>query len=116
MAITATPQDNRWWVSRHQTGINYTRPIQLAKTFAGAAADGLVKSGTPYPTNDEDIIGFIVNDVDVNSIAQSGCSLLQIGIVNPQLLPVTLHADAVTALKDAGKITLLDADGMVDLS
>jgi len=117
--LTAQPQDNRWWISRHQTGINFSRAIQLEPTFAGANADGLVLSGTPYPANDGTIIGFIINDVDVNSIAQAGCSLLQVGIVGIKYLEekgITLDPLAIQKLKDDGKITLVGLDGMVDLS
>jgi hypothetical protein len=103
------PQETRWWVSKTQTGANYSVPLSIDPAFAGAV-DGIVKSGTPYPANDATIKGFIINDVELDS-SQIGASLLIKGIINRTYLPVTLSDDAVAALTTQRDISILDTTG-----
>ncbi|MDR3116724.1 MAG: hypothetical protein LBT91_02685 [Bifidobacteriaceae bacterium] len=103
-------QETRWWVSHTQTGLDYSRPVQLAANFAGAV-NGVVKSGTPYPANGATVKGFVINDTALDATNGASAAVLVKGIVDPKYLPVTLNAAAVQALVSKPHIALLDTDG-----
>jgi hypothetical protein len=107
------PQESRWQIPPAQTGVPYwATAVTLDPAFAGAV-DGIVKSGTPYPANDETIVGFVENDVDLSG-SQLGASIATMGIINPTYLPVTLDEDAKDALLANKHFSILGAGGFFE--
>ena len=78
-----------------------TREIAQAGATVNADGTKYVKAGTPYPSNDGNIIGLVYEDVDVTKGNMPG-SVVTKGNVYLDRLPVTLADAAKTALVAAG--------------
>ena len=63
-----------------------------------------IKAGTPYPSNDANAKGLIYEDVDVTK-GNMPASLVTAGTVVEAKLPVTLSANAKTALTGIKLVT-----------
>ena len=66
----------------------------------GEVVDGkkIVKSGTVYPSNDENAIGIVFNDVDVTN-GDEMASILVAGIILEERLPEEISNEAFQSLK-----------------
>lgn len=81
-----------------------TRVTKTIPQNMGTNADNgtkYVKMGTIFPSNDEDAIGIIYEDVDVTTGDMPG-SVVTAGTVIEDRLPVALDSDAKTALEALG--------------
>jgi hypothetical protein len=78
---------------------------QISATGAQTAGNGgkFVPMGTIYPSNDENAVGIVYEDVDVTTGDMPGSVVLR-GTVYEDRLPVELDSDAKTALEAAGFI------------
>lgn len=75
---------------------------EIPQSLAVDENDGkVVKSGTPYPSNDGNCIGFVYEDTDVTTGNMPGSVVLK-GNVYEALLPVALNGAAKTALEALG--------------
>lgn len=76
---------------------------EIPQSGATTAPNGgkYVKAGTPFPSNDENAIGLLYEDVDVTSGDMPG-SVVTSGEVYLDRLPVTLESSAQTALESLG--------------
>lgn len=90
-----------WFLVNNEDCTRLTKTIP--QTLATTASNGTkyVKMGTPYPANTKDAIGIVYEDVDVTSGNMPG-SVVTAGTIYKDRLPVTLSAEAETALKAAG--------------
>ena len=66
-----------------------------------------IKMGTVWPSNDANAKGIVYEDVDVSEGNMPG-SLVTAGVVYKNRLPVTLAANAETALKGLGFVFLTE--------
>ena len=76
---------------------------QIAQEGAETADNGgkYVPMGTIYPSNDENAVGIVYEDVDVTNGDMPGSVVLS-GVVYEDRLPETLDSDAKTALEGLG--------------
>lgn len=91
--------------------INYTNELNFLKsehfvsfTYTAEAAnatDGVVPSGTVYPSNDADAVGIVFHDTEVGQ----PMAVIVEGHVYEDRLPVAPDAAAKTALKNIGFYT-----------
>lgn len=63
------------------------------------AVNGKIKAGTPFPANGSTAKGILLHDVDLTN-GDNVASIMVAGYVLEARLPVTVVADAKTALKD----------------
>lgn len=89
------------WFLAHEECERKTR--QMAQANATTAANGgkYIPMGTVWPSNDSSAEGIVYEDVDVTSGDMPGSVVLK-GVVYENRLPVTLNANAKTALIAAG--------------
>ena len=76
---------------------------EIPQSLATTENDGtkVVKSGTPYPSNDGNCVGFVYEDTDVTTGNMPGSVVLK-GNVYEAKLPVELAGAAKTALEALG--------------
>ena len=86
---------------------------EIPQSMATTAANGTkyVKAGTPFPSNDGDIKGFVYEDVDVTTGNMPG-SVVTAGKVIESRIPVTLTTTARTAIANLN-IELITSDSSV---
>ena len=85
------------------------KTTEIPQSLATTDANGTkyVKMGTPYPSNDGDITGFVYEDVDVTTGNMPG-SVVYAGSVIVDRLPVKLSTAAATAMSSNARFVLLD--------
>lgn len=86
---------------------------EIPQSMATTAANGskYVKAGTPFPSNDANIKGFVYEDVDVTTGNMPG-SVVTAGKVIESRIPVTLTTTARTAIANLN-IDLITGDSSV---
>lgn len=86
---------------------------EIPQSMATTAANGskYVKAGTPFPSNDANIKGFVYEDVDVTTGNMPG-SVVTAGKVVESRLPLTLTTTAKTAIANLN-IELITSDSSV---
>lgn len=85
------------------------KTTEIPQSLATTEANGTkyVKMGTPFPSNDGDITGFVYEDVDVTSGNMPG-SVVYSGTVIVDRLPVKLTTAAATAMASNARFVLMD--------
>lgn len=89
----------------HEECVRETREIPQAGATTADNGGKYVKMGTPFPSNDNKIIGIVYEDVDVTTGNMPG-SVVTKGVVYKDRLPVTLADAAKTALEAKGFVFL----------
>lgn len=89
----------------HEECVRETREIPQAGASTADNGGKYVKMGTPFPSNDNKIIGIVYEDVDVTTGNMPG-SVVTKGVVYKDRLPVTLADAAKTALEAKGFVFL----------
>ena len=89
----------------HEECVRETREIPQAGASTAGNGGKYVKMGTPFPSNDNKIIGIVYEDVDVTTGNMPG-SVVTKGVVYEDRLPVTLEDAAKTALEAKGFVFL----------
>jgi hypothetical protein len=108
-----TPQDDTWIDTTNNIPY-FASNFVVPDNFYGADEDGWVKSGTPFPANDDTCVGLLRNDFKVDESVKSQ-GVVQIGLVSPQRLPIALSDDAKNQLKRIGGLKFKNADGNLDV-
>lgn len=83
------------------------KTMTIPQTLATTAANGtkFVKMGTVFPSNDENAIGIVYEDVDVTTGDMPG-SVVTKGEIYADRLAAELDADAITALTALGFVII----------
>lgn len=105
--IAGRPHAAGWFLADAEDCLRITQ--QASATGAETADDGskYVPMGTIYPSNDEDAIGIVYEDVDV-STGDMPCSVVVRGTVYEDRLPEELDDDAKEALEAKGFVFLIE--------
>ena len=89
------------WFLAHEECVRETRQIPQAGASTSDNGGKYVKMGTVFPSNDENAIGIVYEDVDVTTGNMPG-SVVTKGVVYTDRLPVALANAARTALAAKG--------------
>lgn len=81
---------------RADFAVTFVKDDSLATTDADGRK--IVKAGTPYPANDATAVGLVSEDYDVTDGDVSG-SVIILGFVDKNKMPVVPTSEAITALK-----------------
>lgn len=87
------------WFLAHEECERETRQIPASMGVASGGGK-YVKAGTPFPSNNGQIEGFVYGDVDVTNGDAPG-SVVVAGSVDASRLPVTLDSAAKTKLESS---------------
>lgn len=86
---------------------SFTALFESADVVADADGNKIVKAGTPYPSNDGDCLGYVLEDVDVTNGDTTGAVVFEGTIDNAKLtlngITVNDSAKAVTP-----RVTFMD--------
>lgn len=101
-----------WFLADNEGCTRLTHEADATDNRAVTAGGGkYIPMGTIYPTNDDDAIGIIYEDVDVSG-GNMPCSVVTRGVVYEDRLPEDLDSDAKTALEGLGFV-FIESSGAV---